>query len=499
MDDGGGRNVVVVVGGGATGLGIAWDLALRGFAVTVVEAGDLGRGTSGRFHGLLHSGARYAVTDPPAAVACIRENMILRHVAPGVIEDTGGYFVQVGGDPAQEAYAVRWQAACAAVGIPVRPAATDTVRRLAPDLSSDVRRAFWVPDAVVEGFQLIHALAAGIQAHGGRIRTHTRLVAVTLADGAVRGVTVEGPAGRESIPCDALVNAAGPWAGEVARLYGVPLKLTLSRGTMILFAYRRLAAVVNRLAPPGDGDILVPHRDTAIFGTTDVPQDSPESGPPGRLEVVRLLALGEAMFPGMASWRVLRAFSGVRPLYQPGGGVEAPRDVTRDFSVIHYEETGGPRGVWAVVGGKLTTFRLMAERVADLVSAALGAFVPCRTAIVPLAPQRCVRRPIPAEPVLCECEGIAASDLTAWPEADLDAWRTRTWFAMGPCQGTFCVHRAAAVRALAAGNAEARREAAALRAEREKGLWPVAWGETARQWALGRAVRLQSLAEETAP
>lgn len=490
--------MVVVVGGGATGLGIAWDLALRGFAVTVVEAGDLGRGTSGRFHGLLHSGARYAVTDPAAAAACIRENAVLRRIAPGVIEDTGGYFVQVGTDPAHEAYAARWEAACAAAGIPARPTATEAVRNLAPDLSPGVRRAFWVPDAVVDGFRLLHALEAGIRAQGGRILTHTRLAAVTLADGAVRGVTVEGPAGREHIPCEALVNAAGPWAEEVSRLYGAPLILTLSRGTMILFAYRRLAAVVNRLAPPGDGDILVPHRATVIFGTTDVPQDRPASGPPSRSEVAGLLALGEAMFPGMASWRALRAFSGVRPLYQPGGGVRNPRAVTRDFTILDYGQAGGPRGVWAVVGGKLTTFRLMAERVVDRVSAALGGFVPCRTATVPLAPDRRARRPAPAEAVLCECEGVTVSDLAAWPEADLDAWRTRTWFAMGPCQGTFCVHRAAAVRAPAVGDAEARREMAALRAERDKGLWPVAWGEAARQWALGRAVRLQTLAEETA-
>jgi glycerol-3-phosphate dehydrogenase len=489
--------VVVVVGGGVTGLGVAWDLVLRGIPVTVVEAGDLGRGTSGRFHGLLHSGARYAVTDPPTAADSIRENTVLRRIAPGLIEDTGGYFVQVGTDPDHAAYAVRWEDACARAGIPIRPATPDEVRRLAPDLTGDVRRAFWVPDAVVDGFRLLEALHAGIRARGGQIRTHTRLTAVTLTNGAVQGVTVEGPAGREHIACDALVNAAGPWAGQVAQLYGMPLALTLSRGTMIVFAYRRLATVINRLAPPGDGDILVPHRATAIFGTTDVPQDGPESGPPRRSEVVQLLALGEAMFPGMSTWRVLRAYAGVRPLYEPAGGSRASRDVTRDFSVIDYGSAGGPRGIWAVVGGKLTTFRLMAERVVDGVSEALGAFVPCRTAVVPLARVDRVRRPSRVEPVLCECEGVAASDLAAWPEADLDGWRTRTWFAMGPCQGTFCVHRAAAVRARMAGEAQALAETAALRAERDRGLWPIAWGETARQWALGRAVRLQTLAEET--
>src|SRR3982075_918835 len=84
---------VLVIGGGATGAGVAWDAALRGFDVVVVERADLAEGTSGRFHGLVHSGGRYAVKDPRAAVECIVENRVLRRVAADNIEDTGGFFV----------------------------------------------------------------------------------------------------------------------------------------------------------------------------------------------------------------------------------------------------------------------------------------------------------------------------------------------------------------------------------------------------------------------
>jgi glycerol-3-phosphate dehydrogenase len=62
---------VLVIGGGATGMGVAWDAALRGFDVVLVERGDLAEGTSGRFHGLLHSGGRYVVKDPVAARECV--------------------------------------------------------------------------------------------------------------------------------------------------------------------------------------------------------------------------------------------------------------------------------------------------------------------------------------------------------------------------------------------------------------------------------------------
>ena len=84
---------VLVIGGGATGVGVAWDAALRGFDVVLVDRADLAEGTSGRFHGLLHSGGRYAVKDPRAAEECIAENRILRRVAADCIEDTGGLFV----------------------------------------------------------------------------------------------------------------------------------------------------------------------------------------------------------------------------------------------------------------------------------------------------------------------------------------------------------------------------------------------------------------------
>ena len=105
---------VLVIGGGATGGGIAWDLALRGVRVILAEMGDLATGTSGRYHGLLHSGGRYAVRDPESAQECIDENRIVRRIAPEAIEDTSGFFVLCPGDDA--AYVDQWLTGCADVG-----------------------------------------------------------------------------------------------------------------------------------------------------------------------------------------------------------------------------------------------------------------------------------------------------------------------------------------------------------------------------------------------
>ena len=90
---------VLVVGGGATGVGILRDLALRGITATLIEQHDLAHGASFRFHGLLHSGARYAVMDPQAARECLKENRILQHIAPTCIQPIGGLFLQHANDP----------------------------------------------------------------------------------------------------------------------------------------------------------------------------------------------------------------------------------------------------------------------------------------------------------------------------------------------------------------------------------------------------------------
>ena len=84
---------VIIVGGGATGAGVARDCALRGIRALLIERDDIATGATGRNHGLLHSGARYAVNDRESAEECIKENMILRRIASHCVEDTGGLFI----------------------------------------------------------------------------------------------------------------------------------------------------------------------------------------------------------------------------------------------------------------------------------------------------------------------------------------------------------------------------------------------------------------------
>src|SRR5919205_1275392 len=106
---------VLVIGGGATGAGVLRDLALRGIRAVLVEKGDLTHGTTGRYHGLLHSGGRYLVKDPASARECAAENQILRQIMPHCLEDTGGYFVVTPAD--DDAYAELFLHGCKETGV----------------------------------------------------------------------------------------------------------------------------------------------------------------------------------------------------------------------------------------------------------------------------------------------------------------------------------------------------------------------------------------------
>src|SRR5918996_1414312 len=176
---------VLVIGGGATGAGVAWDVATRGFDTLLVERRDLGEGTSGRFHGLLHSGGRYAVKDPDAAVECIEENVILRRIAADCIEDTGGLFVTTPDD--DPTYGDDFLAGCARTGVPAEEIDVAEALRREPRLNPHIRRAFTVPDAGIDAWKTVWALAGAATSRGARVLTYHRAVEILREDDRVTG------------------------------------------------------------------------------------------------------------------------------------------------------------------------------------------------------------------------------------------------------------------------------------------------------------------------
>ncbi len=375
---------VVVIGGGATGTAIARDLAMRGLAVTLCERTGLASGATGRMHGMLHSGARYADTDPESARACIQENEVLRHIAGQFVTDTGGLFVEHPSDP--QAYIDEKQTACEACAIPVERIDGERARQREPGLTEEITQALTVPDGVVDPCGVVAATALSAKRHSATIETGVRVTGVTRTDNTVDGVTIsrEGGAGRTTLDADYVINAAGAWADTVARAAGIDLSVRQSQGALAVVDTDAVDSIVNRCRPRTAGDIAVPYGDTTLLGATDVEIDSADDVDPSQEEISLLVDELAPVVPAVETAEILSTYWGVRPLFAPEDGATSTGDVTRGFSVLDHESKDNLAGLTTVIGGKFTTHRLMAENVTDHVCEKFGIDSQCRTHETPL-------------------------------------------------------------------------------------------------------------------
>ncbi len=520
------QTTVVVIGGGATGTGILRDLSLRGIDALLVEQRDLAHGTSSRFHGLLHSGGRYAVKDMESAKECIAENNILRKIARYCVEETEGYFVRLPED--DEVFERQWVKSCRQAGIEAVPVSREEALRKEPNLSPRIQSVYKVPDSAIDGFRLVWQNAASARRYGGRILTYTEVTGIDCTGGKVAGITARNVLTGETIKigCQFIVNAAGSWVGKIAEMAGISVNVKPDRGTLLAFNHRFTGRVINRLHPPSDGDIFVPHGSITILGTTSSAADRPDDTTPRKKEVQALLAIGKNMFENLDRYRILRAFAGTRPLYSADPEA-AGRAASRNFAIIDHAKDG-IGGMASIAGGKLTTYRLMAEKMVDFVCARLNLTARCRTAEEPLMEEpssgtkEIVRRYFPAygadlamarlgskgagevagmirrdpsqKQLVCECELVTmaevkyiASDSMTSSLSDI---RRRTRMGMGTCQGSFCGFRGVGVAV--SNGLDWGKDAQTLLREfletRWKGIRPVLWGSQIREAELMRGI-----------
>ncbi|HSW43440.1 MAG TPA: anaerobic glycerol-3-phosphate dehydrogenase subunit GlpA [Patescibacteria group bacterium] len=524
---------VLVVGGGATGAGVLRDLARRGLRTLLVERGDYGTGTTGRYHGLLHSGGRYVAKDALAARECIAENRILRRIAPASIEDTGGFFVATPDDP--DDYVDGFPAACVAADVDCEEIPVREALRREPALNPRIRRVFSLPDGSVEPWQLIESNVADARAHGSDAWTYQRLVEMERDGARIVAATVrdERSGSLTRITPRFVVSCAGAWSGQIAAMADVTVTMHPGKGTMLIYNQRMTDTVINRCHKSSDGDIMVPVHTVAILGTTEQRVEDPDEYEITRDEVAALIREGEKLFPDLGAMRLLRAYAGVRPLYQPPAEVTAAamqdgRQISRAHTVLDHGALDGVDNFVTIVGGKLTTFRRMAEDTVDMVCAKLGVTEPCTTA------EEILPNQVPGKNywlghrladheaagggdagLLCECELVTRPMLDDFldrhPDASLDDIRRGTRLGMGPCQGGFCTFRAAGVlgeRAGHAGGADvaalADRAILGFLRERFKGTRPIAAGrQLQEQWMISGVYEgglgVESLIEHEAP
>ncbi len=494
---------VIIIGGGITGACTARDCALRGLRTLLLEREDLCDGASGRNHGLLHSGARYAVNDPEGARECISENRILRRIASNCVEPTGGLFISLPEDDL--GYQRLFTQKCREAGIDAQVIDPEEAKRLVPAVNPAIIGAVKVPDASVDPFRLTDANALDAARHGadivkfcavtGFVKDGSRVVGVRTPQGEFRGSQV--------------VLAAGIWAAGLSKMAGVHIDMLPSKGSLLVFGHRVADMVINRCRKPANADIIVPDDAVSVLGTTSdkVPFGECDDMRVTPAEVELLLAEGVKMVPELAATRIIRAYAGVRPLVSAGGD---GRSASRGIVLLEHETRDGVPGLITITGGKLTTARLMAEEVTDLICRKLGVQAACRTAELPLPGSEdrtyAISRDMYEKRAaagrhgtetdkmdfsgdgveqVCECEQVTRAEIEycvrEFGVRNLQDLRRHTRIGMGTCQSSHCVRRAAEILSALLPGTEVDALVRDYLQERWKGMTPVLWGDTLRE------------------
>jgi glycerol-3-phosphate dehydrogenase len=378
---------IIVIGGGGTGAAVIHDLTQRGFKATLVERGELTSGTTGRHHGLLHSGARYAVKDKESAIECIEENMILRKIAPEALELNEGLFVAI--TEKDEAYSEAFLAGCEECHIPTRILTPKQALELEPNLNPNLRLAVQVPDGTMDAWRLpLHFFATAKQ-RGADIRTYSEVIGFIKQAGVVSGVRVlDHRTNKEyDLKGDLVINASGAWAEKVTVMAEAEVPIRPSPGVMVAVRGRYHNMVINRLQASGDGDIIVPQRNLSVIGTTSWVVDDPDKLGLPEDHVQLMFTMGAEMVPAIKNAPVRAAWSAARPLIGSKGADEG-RELSRTFKCFDHKERDNVEGLVTICGGKATTLRGMAETTVDVVCRKLGQDIPCRTKEEVLLPYR---------------------------------------------------------------------------------------------------------------
>jgi glycerol-3-phosphate dehydrogenase len=373
------KPVAIVIGGGSTGSATAHDLTLRGFKVILVERGEIASGTTGRCHCLLHSGGRYCVKDQEAGFECIDENMVLRKIMPEALELNDGLFIGITDSDVD--YKDKFIAGCEACHIPWEELTPQQGLAMEPNLNPKLKVAIRVPDGVFEALRFCLSFLATAKKNGAEIHPYTEVLdLLSNGQGRIKGVHVrDRTSGRVyDIEGDIVVNATGPWVGEIAAMAGASVPIQPTPGVMVSMNQRVVNMVVNRLNKSSDGDIIVPQRQTSIIGTTSWPVDHADYIPVPEDHVQMMLEKGAELAPSIRQAQMRGVFAVARPLIGSADAADG-RELSRTFECFDHAKRDGVAGLVTITGGKATTARAMAEKTADVVCSKLSIDAPCRT------------------------------------------------------------------------------------------------------------------------
>jgi glycerol-3-phosphate dehydrogenase len=371
---------LLIIGGGINGAGIARDAVGRGLSVLLVEQHDLASHTSSASTKLVHGGLRYLEYYEFRLVReALMERERLLKMAPHIIWPLE--FVLPHSKDQRPAWMVRaglflYDHMAKRERLPGSKAVKFGPHSAAETLKPEYRRGFTYADCWVEDSRLVVLNAMAAAAGGADIRTRTKLISAR-PEGPLWLAVIEGETGRhETVAARAMVNAAGPWVGEI-------LSAKLGRNNAKTVRMVKGSHIIVRRLYQGDFAFIlqnpdkrivfaVPYEhDFTLIGTTDIPyEDDPAKVTISREETNYLCESVSRYFrKAVTPADVVRTYSGVRPLYDDHA--ENASAVTRDY-VLDIEGGGGQPALLSVFGGKITTFRKLAEHALEKLLPVMG-------------------------------------------------------------------------------------------------------------------------------
>jgi glycerol-3-phosphate dehydrogenase len=370
---------ILVVGGGVNGCGIARDAAGRGFSVLLAERGDIGGATSSASSKLIHGGLRYLEHREFRLVReALAEREVLLRIAPHIIRPMR--FVLPHRPEMRPRWVIRaglflYDHLARRVSLPgAESFSTRDDPRAAP-LRPEITAAFAYSDAWVEDSRLVVLNARDAARRGARVLVRTALVSAKRGADAWNCTLRSAEGAEQEVRARVLVNAAGPWAEQALGIAGVRAagRVRLVRGSHVVLPalYEGEHAFILQ---NDDGRVVfvIPYEGAfSLVGTTDVPHegDPAEARCTDEEAAYLCAAVGRQFHREPRPEEIVWRYSGVRPLRDDGAG--DPSAVSRDYS-LSLDRGEGAAPALSVFGGKITTYRRLAEEAMDRLGGILG-------------------------------------------------------------------------------------------------------------------------------
>ncbi len=352
---------IAIIGAGITGLFSALNLSLDGYDVTLFEKNNLLSGTSGRFHGMLHSGSRYSLTDEKSAKECIEENKLLSKNANNFIKNTSGYFISLNDDDSE--YGDKLLKKNKNIGIETENIDVNKMLEFEPYLNKNIKMSLKVPDKIIYAHPFASAIAIEAILNNAKIKFNSEVISAEIKDNNIVSIKYKNNNNVISEKFDYIINTTGPWSGKLLKNFNINnFEVMPTLGYMASYDRLFVNSIINRMRNPSDGDIILPYGSKSVAGTMAIISEDPDDNEIDNEDIDTMISEITEMIPAIKNYNYKKLYYSMRPLIKE----ENSRN-SRDFNIYNNYDN-----MITIIGGKFTTSRLMGKAISEYISNIFG-------------------------------------------------------------------------------------------------------------------------------